>query len=54
MYAKCSLRKIHLEVGRKNLTRPGLTIKYLLRVLNEIHHSICMKYGRVYVMKGWV
>ena len=31
MHAKCSLRKMHLEVGRKNVTRPGPIIKYFLR-----------------------
>ena len=54
MHAKCSLRKMHLEVGRKNVTRPGPIIKYLSRVLNEIHQSFNMEYGKVHVMKGWV
>ena len=107
MHAKCSLRKMHLEVGRKNVTRPGPIIKYFLRffmlveffplllrenplliwfswytlltgiikwcqkmwsylktygpvinylqrVLNKIHQSFHMKYGKVHVMKGWV
>ena len=54
MHAKCSLRKMHLEVGRKNVTRPGPIIKHLSRVLNEIHQSFNMEYGKVHVMKGWV
>ena len=54
MPAKCSLRKMHLEVGRKNVTGPGPIIKYLSRVLNEIHQSFNMENGKVHVMKGWV
>ena len=54
MHAKCSLRKMHLEVGRKYVTRPGPTMKYLSRVLNENHQSFHIEYGRVHVMKGWV
>ena len=54
MHAKCSLRKMHLEVGGKNVTRPGPIIKYLLGVLDEIHKSFNMKYGKVHVIKGWV
>ena len=54
MHAKCSLRKMHLEVGRKNVTGPGPTKNYLSRDLNEIHQSFHMMYGRVHVMKGWV
>ena len=48
MHAKCSLRKMHLEVGRKNITRPGPTKNYLSRALNEIHQSFHMMYGRVH------
>ena len=54
MHAKHSLRKMLLEVGRKNVTRPGPIIKYLSRVLNEIHQSLNKEYGKVHVMKGWV
>ena len=54
MHAKCSLRKMHLEVGRKNVTRPGPIIEYLSRALNEIHQSFNMEKGKVHVMKGWV
>ena len=54
MHAKCSLRKMHLEVGRKNVTRPGPTMNYLSRAFNEIHQSFHMTYGKVHVMKGWV
>ena len=53
MHAKCSLRKVHLEVGRKNVTRSGPIIKCLLRVLDGIHQSFNMKYGKVHVIKGW-
>ena len=59
MHAKCSLRKMHLEVGRKNVTRPGPIIKYLSRVLNEIHQSFnmeswrySMEYSRVTCHEG--
>ena len=54
MHAKCSLRKVHLEVGRKNVTRSGPIVKCLLRVLDGIHQSFNMKYGKVHVIKGWV
>ena len=54
MHAKCSLRKMHLEVGRKNVTRPGTTMKYLSRVLNENHQSFRMKDGKIHVINGWV
>ena len=52
MHAKCSLRKMHLEVGRKNVTRPGPIIKYLSRVLNEIRQSFNMEYSRVTCHEG--
>ena len=52
MHAKCSLRKMHSEVGRKNVTRPGPIIKYLSRVLNEIHQSFNMEYSRVTCHEG--
>ena len=52
MHAKFSLRKIHIEVGRQKVTRPGPIMKYLYRFLNEIHQSFNMEYGRVHVMKG--
>ena len=52
MHAKCSLRKMHLEVGRKNVTRPGPIIKYLSRVLNEIYQSFNMEYSRVTCHEG--
>ena len=54
MRAKCSLRKMRSEVGRKNVTRPGPTMNYLSRAFNEIHQSFHMTYGKVHVMKGWV
>ena len=52
MHAKCSLRKMHSEVGRKNVTRPGPIIKYLSRVLNEIHQSFNMEYSKVTCHEG--
>ena len=52
MHAKCSLRKMHSEVGRKNVTRPGPIIKYLSRVLNEIHQSFNMEYSSVTCHEG--
>ena len=52
MHAKCSLRKMHSEVGRKNVIRPGPIIKYLSRVLNEIHQSFNMEYSRVTCHEG--
>ena len=54
MHAKCSLSKMYLKVGRKNVTRPGPIIKYLSRALNEIYQSFNMEYGKIHVMKGWV
>ena len=54
MHAKCSLRKMLLEVGRKDVTRPGPTMNYLSRAFNEIHQSFHMTYGKVHVMKRWV
>ena len=52
MHANCTLRKMHIEVGRQKVTRPGPIMKYLLRFLNEIHESFNMEYGRVHVIKG--
>ena len=50
MHAKCSLRKMHLEVGRKNVSRPGPNMKYLSRILNENHQSFHMKDGKIHVI----
>ena len=36
MHAKCSSRKMLLEVSRKNVIRPGPIVKYLEGVLNEM------------------